>query len=107
MAKQEEPVRTKAGAGNRGKAAASGQTPGKGQKVVSLVAEEPRTVQDAPRAVATAKRPRKGKPDLLFMVETEPGSAKFEIRNLPSTAELLELVDRNQRVIVTRKWREF
>ncbi len=57
-------------------------------------------------ATATAKRGRKGV-SILFMVETAPDSALFEIQPTMDIAELMELGDAGRRVVATRKWREF
>ena len=77
---------------------------------VSLVTEKPqrRGRPAAGRKAPSRKAPaKKAATDILFLVETEEDSGRFETQKVASVAELLDLLDDNRKVITTREWREF
>lgn len=53
------------------------------------------------------RKPQQGDPDILFLVETEEGSDQFIPQEIPTTIELLDIIDMNRQVIATRNWRRF
>ena len=80
---------------------------------VALVPEEPAEPKRRGRPPASktnGKRGRKAKaakPAILSMVETEEGTGQFEPQTVNTVAELLDLMDENRKVTITREWREF
>ncbi len=81
---------------------------------VALVPEKPAEPKRRGRPPGSAKpngnRGRKSKasrPTILSMVETEEGTGQFEPQSVNTVAELLDLMDENRKVTVTREWREF
>lgn len=54
--------------------------------------------------------PRKGKgagEEVLFLVETEPESGQYASEEIPTTSQLLDILDSGRQVIATRSWRQF
>jgi hypothetical protein len=45
--------------------------------------------------------------DILFMVETEAGSERYEMRPIKTVAEMFDLMDEERKLVATRDWREF
>jgi len=53
-----------------------------------------------------AKRVKAAPSDILFMVETEEGSDRYEVQAIKTVAELFDLMDENRKLVATRDWRE-
>lgn len=53
-----------------------------------------------------AKRVKAAASDILFMVETEEGSDRYEVQSIRTVTELFDLMDENRRLVATRAWRE-
>lgn len=53
------------------------------------------------------RKARNAQPDILFLVETEEESNRYELQPVAAVADLLDLMDENRRVIASRAWREF
>lgn len=88
---------------------------------------EPKTTEEKPVAALVAPPPaekpkRRGRPpgksngnkkanlaraDILFMVETEEGSNRYEVQPVRTVAEMFDLMDENRKLVATRVWREF
>lgn len=102
---------------------AAAELPGE-PAAVEMPAARPKValVPDAPpeqpkrrgRPPAAAKRSAPGREkakatrkDILFLVETEEESGRFEAQKVATVAELLDLMDENRKVLATRQWREF
>ena len=82
---------------------------------VALVPEEPAQPKRRGRPPGAStkgngkrgRKPKTAKPAILSMVETEEGTGQFEPQTVNTVAELLDLMDQNRKVTVTREWREF
>ncbi len=93
------------------------QPAAKDKPAVALVPEEPAASAEPKRrgrppgsTKSNGKRGRKpkaGRPAILSMVETEEGTGQFEPQAVNTVAELLDIMDENRKVTVTREWREF
>ncbi|MCP4658912.1 MAG: hypothetical protein GY856_26165 [bacterium] len=95
------------------KPAKSGAPPAKPEAPVETPA--PETPEEQPKRRGRppgsggkrGRKPQQGDPDILFLVETEEGSGQFEAQEIPTTTELLDIIDMNRGVIATRNWRRF
>lgn len=95
-------------------AAAEAETPAEKPKVALVPDAPPAEPKRRGRPPAAAKRgsaaPRKAKAarkEILFLVETEEESGRFETQKVATVAELLDLMDENRKVLAARQWREF
>lgn len=86
--------------------------PAEDKPVATLVApapvEEPKR-RGRPPGKSNGQGARKAKAapaDILFMVETEAGSERYEMRPIKTVTELFDLMDANRRLVATRAWRE-
>ncbi len=70
-------------------------------------AEPPKRRGRPPGGGGKRGRKSQGDPEILFLVETEEGSGQFETQEIPTTIELLDIIDMNRQVIATRNWRRF
>ena len=61
-------------------------------------------------AAKTRRNPKaskkSAKPDILFLVETEEGSEQYEMQEISTAEELLDLMDENRKLVAARQWRE-
>lgn len=68
---------------------------------------EPKKRRGRPPGTAPRKSKSTGDQELLFLVETEPESGQYQTEEIPTTAQLLDVLDSGRQVIATRNWRQF
>ncbi len=73
-----------------------------------LTTEPPAAPEPKRRGRPAGRKPRaKSEPEVLFLVESEPESGQYEMQEVPTTVELLDILDSQRRIIATRTWRTF
>lgn len=69
-------------------------------------ADEPKKRRGRPAGGGTRKGKGAGE-EVLFLVETEAESGQYASEEIPTTLQLLDILDSGRQIIATRSWRQF